>query len=101
VRILLLDPDHEIADLLGDLGSPGIPVILAPVIPPRDELAVPDENSLWREQDGSGFQKVSGQLLGLRCQSDPLMIIQEDAFVPFLLLLQNPHQFPEVLDRFP
>lgn len=85
-------------DLLRYPGPAWILAVLAAVVLLGDELAVPTEDSVRREQDRRCFQEFSRQAFGLRGQPGPLLIIQEDAFVLLLLFLQDSDLLLEVLD---
>jgi hypothetical protein len=100
-RILLLEPDHEVGDVLRDFGSPGVLAVLAAVALLGDEFSAPTEDRVWREQDRSCLQEFSRQAFGLCGQSCPLAILQQNAFVLPLLLLQDPDLLFEAVDGFP
>ena len=101
VRILLFESDHEIGDLLRNPRSAWVLAVLAAVVLLGDEPAIPTEDSVWREQDGRCLQEFSRQALGLGGQPDPLAVIQKDAFVLFLLFLQDSDLLSEVVDGLP
>ena len=100
-RVLLFEADHEIDDLLRDLGPPGMLAVLAAIVFLSNESAVPRQNGLRREENRGLLQELSGQLFALRGQPHPLMIVEQNAFVLFLLFLQDLDLLLEVLDRLP
>jgi hypothetical protein len=61
--ILFFEADHQIDDLLRDPRTPRSLTVLAAVILLGNEFAIPGQNGLWREEDRTLLQELSGQWL--------------------------------------
>jgi len=99
--VLLFESDHEINDLLRDLGPSGTLAVLTAIVFLGDESAILLEHGLGREQNGGLLQKFSGQLFGFCGQPSSLGFVEQNAFILLLLFLQDPDLLLEVVDGLP
>mgnify|MGYP000653408160 CR=1 FL=1 len=84
-RILTREAKDKVDDLLQHRRSANgsLPLTVVPFL--RDQLAVPSQDRVWRDNGRPLSEQLPAQILPLDCQHSPLVISQSEALLPQLL----------------
>jgi hypothetical protein len=88
-RILLLESNDELHNLLGDGRTTCIRPVLRSVVFFCNELPMPPHNSVHREQFGAPLQHLAIESLSLGSYPHSLTVGQQNSLVFFFLLLDK------------